>query len=97
MLKGEIRISQRFLHATLELLDGLLQFHGSQLLYNCLGFLAGRFLALLGMYPATRHISYPFYLQFGHNRENIALKMLAKTKYEFCFFQRKTASNSIFR
>ena len=74
VLAGKITVGQRFLNAVLDLLGGLLQFHGAQLGNNGFRLLAGRFLALLGV-DRLEHFCHNFGLGFGHNRENIAVEM----------------------
>ena len=71
---GKIAVGQGLLNAVLDLLGGLLQFHGVQLGDHGLRLLAGRFLALLGV-DRLEHFCHNFNLGFGHNRENIAVEM----------------------
>ena len=74
MLAGKIAVGQRFLNAVLDILGGLLQFHGAQLGNDSLRLLAGCFLALLGV-DRLEHFCHNFNLGFGHNGENVAVEM----------------------
>ena len=74
MLAGKIAVGQRLLNAVLDLLGSLLQFHGAQLGDHGFRLLAGRLFALLGV-DRLEHFRYNFSLGFGHNGENVAVKM----------------------
>ena len=74
VLAGKVTIGQCLINAVLDLLGGLLQFHGVQLGDHGFRLLAGRFFALLGV-DRLEHFCHNFDLGFGHNRENIAVEM----------------------
>ena len=70
VLAGKSTVGQRLLNAVLDLLGGLLQFHGAQLGNHSLCLLAERFLALLSV-DRLEHFCHNFDLGFGHNRESL--------------------------
>lgn len=74
VLTGKIAVGQRFLNAVLDLFDGLLQLHDTQLGNHGLCLLVERLFTLLGV-DRFEHFCYNFDLGFRHNRENIALEM----------------------
>ena len=74
MLAGKIAVGQRLLDTVLDLLGGLLQLHGAQLVDHGFRLLAGRLFALLGV-DRLEHFCHNFDLRFRHNRENVAVEM----------------------
>ena len=74
MLTRKVAVGQRLFNAVLDLLGGLLQFHGAQLGDHSLCLLAGRFFTLLGV-DRLEHFCHNFNLGFWHNRENVAVEM----------------------
>ena len=74
VLAGKVTIGQCLLNAVLDLLGGLLQFHGVQLGDHGFRLLAGRFFALLRV-DRLEHFCHNFDLGFRHNRENVAVEM----------------------
>ena len=74
VLAGKIAVGQRLLDAVLDLLGGLLQFHGAQLSDHGFCLLTGRLFALLRV-NRLEHFCHNFDLGFGHNGENVAVEM----------------------
>ncbi len=74
MLRGKIRIGQRFFNAILNLLGGLFQLHGAQFCHHRFRLFAGSFLALLRV-NRLEHLGNQLHLGFRHNREDVSIKM----------------------
>ena len=74
MLRGKIKIRQRFLNAVFDLPGSLLELHGFELRYHGFGFLPCSFLTLLGV-DRLEHFGNEFHLGLGDYAENIAVEV----------------------